>query len=667
MADDLAELEAFNARAAEVERLVRGLQDGSVNPAEIDAINSENERKKQEKEERERLRKERAAKALAERLAKRKREEREGWWERAELLRGITREKAEAERKAGVGVRAAGDVETPEPITDDDGNILFPLPKKVVDRLDYSVWDSWIPDDPVSLEEMRAKQNAVEAENNRRFEEANPEFCKQFLEDQEKREESKRKKLRNAEKRKLEGNKHMKRRRYEEALKSYHDALKLDPVGVAILTNIAQAHLKLKQYDDVVEFCDRALFVKPDSTKALWRRARALFASEKYAPCISDLEEGIALDHQNEDFKAFFKKARDEFREAVAERVVCEKAKEAKPMKAVSTWQDAQDIINNPPTPLSFLMHVKDTLIASKSQDAPKEQTLALECIPTVVGSDVDALVFLRTSGILDILSNWTVECPQHIPLHLCLGSLACACRSQRNALAVAAHGAHPLMAASDAITDSRVNVARAALDLFKNIAHHEKCSLDIISSKRNVQAFTKSIVMLSQSNVDVHVRCSACSFLTELLARDESRKAFLKAMPISADQLLDSIACIMRDVRSGKCPLNMYEDPLRLAVGAFQLIAGCGYTSQTILHELARVSQKCESNDMLLMLSASAFLNSCSKDATATSEIVASSKAASCFAAALSPSRSIVVQSRAASLLAKCSSAEGVWGIRKQ
>jgi tetratricopeptide (TPR) repeat protein len=140
------------------------------------------------------------------------------------------------------------------------------------------------------------KQKEEEDKQNKLFEENNKEFCSQFLDDMNARKQQTEKKQQTAMTLKLKGNKYFKARKFLEALEQYMEALKLAPFdGTAILTNIAQvqpsfypslpfigpsplsstpqAHIQLNNFEDALEFLDRALYLDPKCLKALSRKA----------------------------------------------------------------------------------------------------------------------------------------------------------------------------------------------------------------------------------------------------------------------------------------------------------------------------------------------------------------------------------------------------------
>ena len=110
----------------------------------------------------------------AEEAAKLKKDEHDKWWRGAELRKEYLVDKVDQK----VTVEIEGEI--------------FPKPKKQgKDCLDYSVWDKWVPDDPVSLAEMKEKVDQVEGKKNALFEQNNPEFCTNFKEDMDQREKTK--------------------------------------------------------------------------------------------------------------------------------------------------------------------------------------------------------------------------------------------------------------------------------------------------------------------------------------------------------------------------------------------------------------------------------------------------------------------------------------------
>ena len=105
---------------------------------------------------------------------------------------------------------------------------------------DYSKWETWTPDDAVSLQEQKEKEAEEEKKRNEEFEKNNPEFVENFLTDMKARKKEADKKQETAEVLRLKGNKFFKAKDFEQALSYYMDALKNTPFDAKLLLNIAQ-------------------------------------------------------------------------------------------------------------------------------------------------------------------------------------------------------------------------------------------------------------------------------------------------------------------------------------------------------------------------------------------------------------------------------------------
>lgn len=115
---------------------------------------------------------------------------------------------------------------------------------------------------------MKDQEEEEDKKRNDEFEKNNSEWCKQYLGDIEARDKATAKKKQNSANLKAKGNKFFKAKNFPGALEQYMEALMLMPYdGTAIITNIAQTHIKLKQFDDALEFLERALAVDPKNVK----------------------------------------------------------------------------------------------------------------------------------------------------------------------------------------------------------------------------------------------------------------------------------------------------------------------------------------------------------------------------------------------------------------
>ena len=64
-----------------------------------------------------------------------------------------------------------------------------------------------------------------------------------------------------------EGNKEFQAENYENAIRKYDEAIRLDPDEVQYPANRAMVHLKMKKWKEAEEDCDAALAINPDFGK----------------------------------------------------------------------------------------------------------------------------------------------------------------------------------------------------------------------------------------------------------------------------------------------------------------------------------------------------------------------------------------------------------------
>lgn len=138
------------------------------------------ERKERSKREEERCKRE------EEREQKEKQEEHDTWWNRAELLYSMR----DAEENEGKENKVSKSSQWAN-------RILAAYKNR--DANDYSLWNQWVPEDSVSLQEKAERNAELEKLRNREFEDINPEFCNQFKKDMEERQRSQEEKARTAE------------------------------------------------------------------------------------------------------------------------------------------------------------------------------------------------------------------------------------------------------------------------------------------------------------------------------------------------------------------------------------------------------------------------------------------------------------------------------------
>lgn len=279
------DIDAFIVKANAVDEAIRGMRDGTVDPAtiKIDGIDCDTMEVKEEKERKRLIRRAELEREAEELRIKRKEEERNKWW-------------------VGVDLFINHSDESTTSVDDIDKAELEIRIRKERYSMNYSRWNQWTPTDPVSLKEMKEQEEEEDKKRNDQFEKNNSEWCNQYLSDIEERDKATAKKKQNSANFKLKGNKFFKAKNYTEALDKYMEALMLTPYdGTAIVTNIAQAHIKLGQFEDALEFLERAVKVDPKNIKAYSRKAFVLSEClpERLEEAVQWAERAFLLDEEH--------------------------------------------------------------------------------------------------------------------------------------------------------------------------------------------------------------------------------------------------------------------------------------------------------------------------------------------------------------------------------
>eukprot|EP00949_MAST-11_sp_MAST-11-sp1_P001422 g1422.t1 len=374
----------FLEKVDDVQEKLRKLMSGELKPEDIKIPGQKTEQELKDEEEERALR----ARERAERKAKEKREARERWWRGAELRKEHMQERSE--QKLVVEIDA-----------EDGSKVQFPRPKqKGKDCLDYSVWERWIPDDPVSLQEMKEKVDEVEKKKDEQFEAANKEFCDNFKKDMEDREKSRLRKETDAQRAKEKGNRYFKKRDYNSALTCYKEALDLLPYAQPVLTNIAQVYIKKKEYDEAIEFCNRALFLKENNVKALSRRALCARRQQRYEDAVQDLELANKMEPLNEILQKELRRARMERDEHSDEQsVIAEVAKKSEPAAPEKPKENEAFVIPDEFSMIDTTVEKLQKAIDDASSEAIEEAATTLRMITPIIDGSKKAQVYVKTSG----------------------------------------------------------------------------------------------------------------------------------------------------------------------------------------------------------------------------------------------------------------------------
>jgi hypoxia-inducible factor 1-alpha inhibitor (HIF hydroxylase) len=110
---------------------------------------------------------------------------------------------------------------------------------------------------------------------------------------------------------KEEGNKLFNEKKYEEAQKIYKlacDSIEKSSnqnseLKFALYLNVAATALKLKEWDEVIQYCNLILEVEPSNVKALFRRGTAYGGKKLFDLAKIDLAQALMLDSENKEIQ----------------------------------------------------------------------------------------------------------------------------------------------------------------------------------------------------------------------------------------------------------------------------------------------------------------------------------------------------------------------------
>jgi tetratricopeptide (TPR) repeat protein len=407
---DADDIEDFLKKVTDIERQLKGLQEGTIEPKDVHApgdwamdaaaaksstaraIQSARLENQVNEEEAEKARN-RALQAKwdRERGERLQKEEADKWWRFARLQFGDD------------GVNAP--IETPV-----EGQPLPPPRRRAPPGpINYAWWDKYVeaPDDAVSKAEREKEAYNRERAQDEAFEKANPGFCAQFRSDAEKRALAEEQKKRKAEGIKEKGNAAFKTQDYRTALNLYHDAIKISPFNVSALGNIAACQLALQNWDGVLEYTNRVLFIEPygnaPAIKALFRRAHAKSQNNKWVEAKEDLLLASSKDPKNAEVNAFLKTVSLEVAEAEREKEVIAKLelKDGMQESSISSNSETSSLNTKAAEQQASLSSriSAAAMILSKTSNSLKQQELRQ--IALLLTND-DERVLCRSSGLIE-------------------------------------------------------------------------------------------------------------------------------------------------------------------------------------------------------------------------------------------------------------------------
>ncbi|KAK3313823.1 hypothetical protein B0H66DRAFT_363019 [Apodospora peruviana] len=119
---------------------------------------------------------------------------------------------------------------------------------------------------------------------------------------------------------KAEGNTDYKAGKWQSALEKYTSALEIDPTNKGtnskLYQNRALCRMKLKQFDEAVADCERAISLDPSYTKARKTKANALGQAEKWEDAVREWKSIQELEPEDRDIAKEIRKAELELKKA---------------------------------------------------------------------------------------------------------------------------------------------------------------------------------------------------------------------------------------------------------------------------------------------------------------------------------------------------------------
>ena len=119
---------------------------------------------------------------------------------------------------------------------------------------------------------------------------------------------------------KEEGNSEYKAGRWQAAIDKYSEALEIDPanrgINSKLLQNRALCRTKLKQYDEAIADCEKAVALDPSYTKARKTKANALGAAERWEDAVREWKDIAEADPEDRSIQKELRRAELELKKS---------------------------------------------------------------------------------------------------------------------------------------------------------------------------------------------------------------------------------------------------------------------------------------------------------------------------------------------------------------
>ncbi|SPP74059.1 DNA polymerase interacting tetratricopeptide repeat-containing, protein of 47 kDa [Drosophila guanche] len=221
---------------------------------------------------------------------------------------------------------------------------------------------------------------------------------------------------------KEDGNFYMKHKKFRMAVYSFSEGIKSktdNPDVLSVLyNNRSAAHYFIKNYRSSLSDAQRALFFKPDYTKARWRSAQCAYELDKFDVCTQMCEELLEVDVDHKEAKALLHK--NKMKKMETERNQRKEAAESK--RRLTRFHKLRDAIEQ------RAIKFDDQKVGKKvniTEELLRPKFLPLEDHPVHIDDDGSTLIWPAAFSYPEFLfSDFPQQLPETATMMDCLKTL---------------------------------------------------------------------------------------------------------------------------------------------------------------------------------------------------------------------------------------------------